>query len=99
MTEFFLKFFLTVMAVIVIILVLLQKGKGGGLAGALGGAGGQSAFGTKAGDFFTKVTIVVARSELVTMRSAISEGANPSYRHTTLITGILMSGKISTGVR
>ncbi len=58
--EFLLKFVLTVMAIIIIILVLLQRGKGGGLAGALGGAGGQSAFGTKAGDLFTKITIVVA---------------------------------------
>lgn len=41
-------------------LVLLQRGRGGGLAGAFGGMGGQSAFGTKAGDVFTKITIVVA---------------------------------------
>ncbi len=41
-------------------LVLIQRGKGGGLAGALGGMGGQSAFGTKAGDLFTKITIGVA---------------------------------------
>ena len=43
-----------------ILLVLVQRGRGGGLAGAFGGAGGQSAFGTKAGDMFTKITIVVA---------------------------------------
>ena len=30
------------------------------MAGAFGGMGGQSAFGTKAGDTFTKITIVVA---------------------------------------
>ncbi len=42
------------------IIVLLQRGRGGGLAGAFGGAGGQSAFGTKAGDVFTKITVVVA---------------------------------------
>ena len=41
-------------------LVLIQRGKGGGLAGAFGGMGGQSAFGTKAGDLFTKITIGVA---------------------------------------
>ena len=39
------------------------------------------------------------RSELVTMRSAISLGAKPAKFQTTLMTGILMSGKISTGVR
>jgi preprotein translocase subunit SecG len=40
--------------------ILLQRGRGGGLAGALGGMGGQSAFGTKAGDVFTKITVVIA---------------------------------------
>ena len=43
-----------------ILLVLVQRGRGGGLSGALGGAGGQSAFGTKAGDVFTRVTVVAA---------------------------------------
>jgi len=43
-----------------IFIILLQRGRGGGLAGALGGAGGQSAFGTKAGDVFTRITIGVA---------------------------------------
>jgi preprotein translocase subunit SecG len=47
-------------AVFLIVLVLIQRGKGGGLAGALGGMGGQSAFGTKAGDLFTRITIGVA---------------------------------------
>jgi len=41
-------------------LILLQRGRGGGLAGSFGGMGGQSAFGTKAGDIFTKITIAVA---------------------------------------
>lgn len=43
-----------------ILIVLLQRGRGGGLAGAFGGMGGQSAFGTKAGDVFTKITVGVA---------------------------------------
>ena len=43
-----------------ICLILIQRGKGGGLAGAFGGVGGSSAFGTKAGDVFTRVTIGVA---------------------------------------
>jgi preprotein translocase subunit SecG len=51
---------LFVTAVFLIVLVLIQRGKGGGLAGAFGGMGGQSAFGTKAGDLFTKITIGVA---------------------------------------
>jgi preprotein translocase subunit SecG len=47
-------------ALFLIVLVLIQRGKGGGLAGAFGGLGGQSAFGTKAGDLFTRVTMGVA---------------------------------------
>jgi preprotein translocase subunit SecG len=41
-------------------LILIQKGRGGGLAGAFGGPGGSSAFGSRAGDTFTKVTIYTA---------------------------------------
>lgn len=40
-------------------LILLQRGRGGGLVGALGGRGGDSAFGPRAGDVFTKITIAV----------------------------------------
>ncbi len=47
-------------SVFLICLVLIQRGKGGGLAGAFGGAGGSSAFGTKAGDVFTRVTMISA---------------------------------------
>ena len=46
--------------VFLILLILIQRGRGGGLAGAFGGMGGQSAFGTKAGDVFTRITIVTA---------------------------------------
>ena len=47
-------------AVFLILIILVQRGRGGGLSGALGGMGGQSAFGTKAGDAFTKLTIGVS---------------------------------------
>ncbi len=40
--------------------ILIQRGKGGGLAGAFGGVGGSSAFGTKAGDVFTRITVGIA---------------------------------------
>jgi preprotein translocase subunit SecG len=43
-----------------VLLVLIQRGKGGGLSGAFGGAGGSSAFGSRAGDLFTRITIIVA---------------------------------------
>ena len=51
---------LWITSIFLIILVLIQRGRGGGLAGALGGMGGQSAFGAKAGDTFTRITIGVA---------------------------------------
>ncbi|NLY01358.1 MAG: preprotein translocase subunit SecG [Rhodopirellula sp.] len=57
---YLLLFLLLLLAFFLIVLVLIQRGKGGGLAGAFGGMGGQSAFGTKAGDLFTRITIGVA---------------------------------------
>ena len=53
---------LIVLSFILILVVLLQRGRGGGLAGALGGGGSTSAFGTKSGDVFTKITIGIAAS-------------------------------------
>lgn len=43
-----------------ILLVLIQRGKGGGLAGAFGGAGGSSPFGSKTADAFVKITLYLA---------------------------------------
>jgi preprotein translocase subunit SecG len=48
------------LSVFLVLLVLIQRGKGGGLAGAFGGVGGSSAFGSRAGDMFTRITIAVA---------------------------------------
>lgn len=62
-----------------ICLVLIQRGKGGGLAGAFGGVGGSSAFGTKAGDVFTRVTIYVACFWfLLAMLLVWSSNSNPT---------------------
>jgi len=58
-------------AIFLIVLVLIQRGKGGGLAGAFGGLGGQSAFGTKAGDLFTKITIGVATFWILLCMAAV----------------------------
>ncbi|MDA0658033.1 MAG: preprotein translocase subunit SecG [Planctomycetota bacterium] len=55
----------------IILLILVQRGRGGGLAGALGGLGGQSAFGAKAGDNFTKVTIIAASCWIIVCILAI----------------------------
>ena len=60
LVRFFLGFTLVFTALFLIFLVLIQRGRGGGLAGAFGGMGGQSAFGTKAGDLFTRITVAVA---------------------------------------
>ncbi len=56
----FLMVVLSIFSVFLILLVLIQQGRGGGLSGAFGGMGGQSAFGTRAGDVFTRITIGVA---------------------------------------
>lgn len=55
-----LNFLVLFAGIFLIFLVLIQRGKGGGLAGAFGAAGGSSAFGSRAGDMFTRVTIIVA---------------------------------------
>lgn len=47
-------------SLVMILLILIQRGRGGGLIGALGGSGGSSPFGSRAGDTFTRITLVVA---------------------------------------
>lgn len=71
------------MGLLMIFIVLLQRGRGGGLAGAFGGLGGQSAFGTKAGDVFTKITVGIAIAWVVlaaisglAVRAAVSKVAD-----------------------
>ncbi len=53
-------FLLFASSLFLILIVLVQRGRGGGLTGALGGMGGQSAFGARAGDTFTRITVVTA---------------------------------------
>ncbi|QDS98896.1 preprotein translocase subunit SecG [Adhaeretor mobilis] len=65
---------LSVTAIFMILLVLVQRGRGGGLAGALGGAGGSSAFGAKAGDVFTRITIGAAAFWIVLCIAAAKWG-------------------------
>lgn len=63
MTEFFsnlLSFLIFFTSLVLILLILIQRGRGGGLIGALGGSGGSSAFGSRAGDTFTRITLVAA---------------------------------------
>lgn len=63
---------LVITALFLILIILVQKGKGGGLAGAFGGMGGQSAFGAKAGDLFTRITIGVAAFWIVLCLLSVS---------------------------
>jgi preprotein translocase subunit SecG len=56
----FLNWILLPLSAFLILLILIQRGKGGGLIGALGGAGGSSPFGSRAGDQFTRWTIYFA---------------------------------------
>ncbi len=58
--EYLLLTLLMLVSLFLMFVILLQRGRGGGLAGAFGGQGGQSAFGTRAGTVFTRITIVTA---------------------------------------
>ncbi len=60
MLETLMMILLFFLAVFLILVILVQRGRGGGLAGFAGGMGGQSAFGSKAGDVFTRITMIVA---------------------------------------
>lgn len=48
------------LSLLLMLLILIQRGKGGGLAGALGGMGGSSAFGSKSGDVLMTTTLYLA---------------------------------------
>jgi preprotein translocase subunit SecG len=80
-----LNIIVVLLSAFLILLVLIQRGKGGGLAGAFGGMGGSSAFGSRAGDLFTRITIIVAgvwlliaMIEVVILQSAVKEGGDDS---------------------
>lgn len=77
-----LQVLLLLLGLFMMVVILLQRGRGGGLAGAFGGLGGQSAFGTKAGDVFTYITIgtaiawvVLAGVSGITLRAAAEHRA------------------------
>ena len=55
-----LNFIVLGLGCILMLIVLIQRGKGGGLAGAFGGAGGSSPFGSRAADQFVKITLWLA---------------------------------------
>lgn len=90
------SFFTSLLNVLVVVsslflicLVLIQRGKGGGLAGAFGGAGGSSAFGTKAGDVFTKITMITALIWIVMLMMLVilSNRGSSSFPDATTVGG------------
>lgn len=64
-------------------LILLQRGRGGGLAGALGGMGGQSWAGTRAGDVFTRITIGVASAWILLCAGSVVALHNSTLQRAT----------------
>jgi len=74
-----------IICILLILIVLLQKGKGGGLGAAFGGMG-SSAFGTRTGDVFTWVTIILtglflllAIGTSLALRPAAGVVSNPKF--------------------
>ena len=92
---------LVLTAIFLILLILVQRGRGGGLAGALGGMGGQSAFGTKAGDLFTRITIGAAAFWIVLCIVSVKVLSSPSTSKFTTEKGTVepneKSGAPTTG--
>lgn len=95
MTSLFFQISLIAVSVILIFIILIQRGRGGGLAGAFGGMGGQSAFGTKAGDVFTKITMVIAAlliflsllaSSVLTSKGCAPKGRFEGYKPSPVTT-------------
>ncbi len=98
--SFLFGFLLVVTALFLIMIVLLQRGRGGGLAGAFGGMGGQSAFGAKAGDLFTRITIGVATFWILLCITSVKVLSSPSQRLTGgTQTSTPASGTTTTGAK
>lgn len=93
MITFLCILFMAVSALLVVV-ILMQRGRGGGLAGAFGsGGGGNSAFGTKIGDVFTTVTVV-----LFVIFLLLSVGLNYAFHdHKETISGAVQSQPALTG--
>ena len=73
-------------------LVLIQRGKGGGLAGAFGGVGGSSPFGSKAGDAFTRITIYVAAFWIVLIMVQVKVTNGTDRSDATNLPGVSKTG-------
>ena len=82
-------------SVLLIGIILLQRGRGGGLVGALSGLGGQSAFGTKAGDTFTRITIGIAAAWvlLAGIHGQVLRARTEKFKNETAATEMSSSSK------
>ncbi len=80
MLQIVLMLLLVITGFFLILIVLIQRGRGGGLAGAFGGMGGQSAFGTKAGDMFTWITVYTAGFWIVLCAFSVKLLGTPDSR-------------------
>ncbi len=89
---------LSLLAIFLILLVLVQRGRGGGLAGALGGMGGSSAFGAKAGDVFTRITIITASIWIGICLIALFWAENRGDKFGATGTGAAASGPVGPGM-
>ncbi len=58
--SYLLNFVVIGVGLLLMLVVLIQRGKGGGLAGAFGGVGGSSPFGSRSADQFVKITLYMA---------------------------------------
>ena len=85
--------FLTV-CLFLILLVLIQKGRGGGLASAFGGAGGNTAFGSKTGDVLTWATSILFGVFLVL---AVALNLLATKKHVARIGPAAVAGATGTG--
>ncbi len=101
-SHYFFAISLMLLSIFMILVILVQRGRGGGLTGALGGMGGQSAFGTKAGDLFTRITIVVAALWVLLAMGALKilnphgvTGYDPSLRGQATPPAKTTSGSLS----
>src|ERR687894_1554348 len=77
-TFYFSLILFILVCLVLILLILIQKGRGGGLASAFGGAGGNTAFGSKTGDVLTWATSIVFG---VFLLLAVALNLLANYRH------------------
>ena len=77
---------------LIFLIVVIQRGKGGGLAGALGGAGGSSAFGSKSGDVFTKATLYLAAIWVVVIMIHVKIAKNDAVAPAEAVIGAPQQG-------